>query len=89
MVRRKEKNYFAISYQNLIRILIRQKIQTAIFCFESWVVDTYFGDSDLAKVLQLGNYGPTSSNASSDVIDTKADSMDNTQILPERSSREQ
>ena len=76
----------------LIRILISQTIQNCtffIFIFQSWVVDTYFGDSDLAKVLQLGNYGPTSSNASSDVIDTKADSMDNTQILPERSSREQ
>ena len=78
----------------LIRILISQSNNPKlyhffIFIFQSWVVDTYFGDSDLAKVLQLGNYGPTSSNASSDVIDTKADSMDNTQILPERSSREQ
>jgi hypothetical protein len=26
--------------------------------FHSWVVDTYFSDSDLARLLQLGKYSP-------------------------------
>ena len=34
-----------------------------------WVVETYFGDSDVAKTLQIGVYGPTVNN----VIDTNID----------------
>lgn len=34
----------------------------------SWVVDTFFADSDLARVLQLGNYG-----WATDAIDTKSE----------------
>ena len=38
----------------------------------SWVVDTYFGDSDIAKLLQLGDSNPT--RWAEDAIDAKAES---------------
>jgi len=37
-----------------------------------WVVDTYFGDSDIAKLLQLGDSNPT--RWAEDAIDAKAES---------------
>jgi hypothetical protein len=41
-----------------------------------WVVDTFFGDSDLAKLLQLGSYGRYNRVNGNDpsAIDTKAES---------------
>jgi hypothetical protein len=51
----------------------------------SWVVETYFADSDLASLLQVGNY--SSSNLSSEAIDTNAE-ISKPPRLPDKSNRE-
>ena len=54
--------------------------------YKSWVVETYFSDSDLARVLQVGNYN-SSTISSEGAIDAKAE-VTSTQVLPEKTSRD-
>jgi hypothetical protein len=53
--------------------------------YYSWVVETYFADSDLAKLLQVGNYN--SSNLSSEAIETNGEVKEDKR-LPTKSDRE-
>jgi len=40
-----------------------------------WVVDTYFPDSDVAGVLQLGVYNPSATASDKEAIDTTAETL--------------
>lgn len=51
----------------------------------SWVIDTFYGDSDLAKALGLGRFGQAI-NGSNDAIDVEA-SLDLNRRLSESDSR--
>jgi hypothetical protein len=50
----------------------------------SWVVDTYFFESDLARILQLGSFGSTS-RSNNGVVDVDADTI---RDLPKEAKRE-
>jgi hypothetical protein len=45
------------------------------FPSRSWVVDTYFSESDIARLLKLGVYSPK--YMAEGAIDTKADRLEN------------
>jgi hypothetical protein len=45
------------------------------------VIDTYFADSDIAKVLQLGRFNPA--GWKTDAIDTQAESTKKTIVSPD------
>ena len=51
----------------------------------SWVVDTYFPDSDIAKLLQLGIYNRKT--LSEDAIDTTAEKSQSTSRLKDNFDR--
>jgi hypothetical protein len=53
----------------------------------SWVIDTFFSDTAIAKTLGLGKFGQVI-NGSSEVIDVKATSELNRR-LPEESDKRQ
>lgn len=56
-----------------------------VLCCCSWVIDTFFSDTAIAKTLGLGKFGQVI-NGSSEVIDVKATSELNRR-LPEESEK--